>query len=150
MTTGKGRERPALGDVDLSDLPAAALPQPDPAEVERRRAFASSLESRDFIARSAGSGLVKVVRPDPGLAPAAAPPVPPRRLRSEEPNFTVRLPEYVQQAVRLEAVRRKTTVRLLLLQALRDAGFEVHEEDMTDDRGIVSKLRSRNRRGDTP
>jgi len=43
-------------------------------------------------------------------------------------------------------VRQKTTVRLLLLRALRGVGFEVQDEDMTDDRGIVSKLRSRNRR----
>ena len=70
-----------------------------------------------------------------------------RRLRSEEPNFTVRLPEPVQQAVRLRAVTEKTTVRLVLLRALRAAGFEVAEEDMTDDRGIVAKQRSRERHG---
>ena len=139
MSAEKGRGRDALGDVDLSDLPGPALPVTDPAELARRRAFASSLESRDFIERSTGSGMVKVV-------PVSAPEPPARKLRSEEPSFTVRLPDYVQQAVRMEAVRQKTTVRLLLLRALRGVGFEVQDEDMTDDRGIVSKLRSRNRR----
>ncbi len=93
--------------------------------------------------------MVKVMRP-PAPSPAPpSPPVPeppPRKLRSEEPSFTVRLPEYLQQDVRMAAVRQKTTVRLILLGALRGAGFEVHDEDMTDDRGIVAKLRSRERR----
>jgi hypothetical protein len=39
----------------------------------------------------------------------------------------------------------KTTVRLILLRALRAAGFEVAEQDMTDDRGIVAKQRGRDR-----
>jgi hypothetical protein len=156
MSGGKGRGRPALGDVDLTDLPGPALPATSSAELERRRAFASSLESRDFVERSASAGMVKVVRPTaPPPDPEPPPPVPapepaaapvPRKLRSEEPSFTVRLPDYLQQEVRMAAVRQKTTVRLILLRALRDAGFEVHEEDMTDDRGIVSKLRSRDRR----
>ena len=74
--------------------------------------------------------------------PRISEPSRPRKLRSEEPNLTVRLPEYVQQAVRMRAVIEKTTVRLVILRALRDAGFEVREEDMTDDRGIVAKMRS--------
>jgi hypothetical protein len=70
---------------------------------------------------------------------------PQRRRRSEEPNFTVRLPEYVQQALRMKAVTEKTTVRLILLRLLRDAGYHVDDEDMTDDRGIVAKMRSKTR-----
>jgi hypothetical protein len=147
--TGKGKERPPLGDVDLSDLPTP-LAAPAPGEFARRRAFASSLENGDFIARSTGAGLVKVVRPaaPPSSAAPSPPPVSeaaPRKLRSQEPSFTVRLPDYLQQEVRLAAVRQKTTVRLILLKALRGAGFAVNDEDMTDDRGIVAKLRSRNR-----
>jgi hypothetical protein len=45
MSEGRGKgPRPALGDVDLSDMPGPIL-QPDPEEVERRRTFARSLES---------------------------------------------------------------------------------------------------------
>jgi hypothetical protein len=173
MSGGKGRgSRPALTDVDLSDMPAPIL-QPDPLEVERRRTFASSLENPAFLEHSTSAGLVKVVRhanfPGASISDARevsaqnvrsaegshelAQPVDqsrpkeivPRRLRAEEPNLTVRLPEYVQQAVRLRAVREKTTLRLVILRALRGAGFEIRDEDMTDDRGIVAKTRSRGR-----
>jgi hypothetical protein len=70
---------------------------------------------------------------------------PTRRRRSEEPNFTVRLPDYVQQALRMRAVSERTTVRLTLLKLLRGAGYHVDDEDMTDDRGIVAKMRAKNR-----
>ena len=170
MSEGKGRgARPALEDVDLSDMPA--ILQPDSREVERRRAFASSLENPAFLEQSTSSGLVKVVRPanaqsslihdESGAAKRKVvrnshePIEPldeyrpeksaPRRPRAEEPNLTVRLPEYVQQAIRLKAVTEKTTLRLVILRALRGAGFEVRDEDMTDDRGIVAKMRSRDR-----
>ena len=70
-----------------------------------------------------------------------------RKPRAEEPNLTVRLPQYVQQAVRMRAVSERTTVRLVILRALRGAGFEVDDSDMTDDRGIVAKMRTRERAG---
>ena len=60
MSTEKGRGRPALGDVDLSDMPGHII-QPNPEEVERRRAFASTLETPAFLERSASAGVVKVV-----------------------------------------------------------------------------------------
>lgn len=170
MSTGKGRGRPELGDVDLSDMPGPIL-QPDPEELERRRTFASTLETPAFLERSTGAGVVKVVRNGPPRtsSPASSVPIaapqqgasapsdtaptaparPPslgklqRKPRAEEPNLTVRLPEYVQQAVRMRAVTEKTTVRLIVLRALRQAGFEIDEADMTDDRGIVAKMRSR-------
>lgn len=171
MSEGRGKgPRPALGDVDLSDMPGPIL-QPDPEEVERRRTFARSLETPAFLQRSATAGMVKVVRPasppvtaapaTSGISPPPLESIPKshelpgavdhsfpqgtlaRRPRAEEPNLTVRLPEYVQQAVRMRAVREKTTVRLVVLRALQGAGFNVNDEDMTDDRGIVAKMRSR-------
>ncbi len=167
MSTEKGRGRPALGDVDLSDMPGHII-QPNPEEVERRRVFASTLETPAFLERSASAGVVKVVRP----RAQAAPPEPvvhrrpespqhtakqavdqldgpstERRPRAEEPNLTVRLPDYVQQAVRMRAVFERTTVRLVILRALRSAGFEIDDSDMTDDRGIVAKRRTRERTG---
>jgi hypothetical protein len=174
MSTEKGRGRPALDDVDLSDMPGHII-QPNPEEVERRRAFASTLETPAFLERSASAGVVKVVRP----RAQAAPPEPvvhrrpqspqhtaqhtaqqavdqlvngpnterERRPRADEPNLTVRLPDYVQQAVRMRAVFERTTVRLVILRALRSAGFEIDDSDMTDDRGIVAKRRTRQRTG---
>ena len=172
MSTEKGRGRPALGDVDLSDMPEH-IRQPDPEEVERRRAFASTLETPAFLERSANAGVIKVVRPrgqtvppgsvehqrqqspEGGVERTPDGPAPPdgpkavreRRPRAEEPNLTVRLPEYVQQAVRMRAVSERTTVRLVILRALRGAGFEIDDTDMTDDRGIVAKRRTRERMG---
>lgn len=163
----RDKPRPPLEDIDLSDMTASVL-RPDPVEVERRREFASTLESQAFIDQSTGAGVVKVVRPRPqmplasrtetprSVEPRDAGPLTPdptdaegsaltrgRRPRSEEPNLTVRLPDYLQQAVRIRAVSERTTVRLVILRALRGAGFEIHDEDMTDDRGIVAKMRKR-------
>ena len=172
MSTEKGRARPALGDVDLSDMPGHIL-HPTADEVEQRRAFASTLETAAFLERSASAGIVKVVRPRGGATPPesveqqrqhspesaakrradwqVSPEGPKvdrdRRPRSEEPNLTVRLPDYVQQAVRMRAVSERTTVRLVILRALRGAGFEIDDNDMTDDRGIVAKMRTRERMG---
>jgi hypothetical protein len=93
--------------------------------------------------------MVRVVRPPTPATGAGHPPASPtaRKLRAEEPNLTVRLPDYVQQAVRMRAVAEKTTVRLVILRALKATGFEVDDCDMTDDRGIVAKLRARERAG---
>ena len=170
MSTEKGRGRPALDDVDLSDMPGHII-QPNPEEVERRRAFASTLETPAFLERSASAGVVKVVTtegsgrtsgtivhrrpqsPQHTAQQAVDQPVDgpnterERRPRAEEPNLTVRLPDYVQQAVRMRAVFERTTVRLVILRALRSAGFEIDDSDMTDDRGIVAKRRTRERTG---
>ena len=48
MSMEKGRVRRALGDVDLSDMPGP-ITQPSPEELERRRAFASTLETPAFL-----------------------------------------------------------------------------------------------------
>ena len=169
MSMEKGRVRPALGDVDLSDMPGS-IAQPSPEELERRRAFASTLETPAFLQRSASAGVVKVVRPaspdassklvhdqrrpsgesgaDQRPIRLAKDAIRERRPRAEEPNLTVRLPEYLQQAVRMRAVQERTTVRLVILRALRGAGFEIADNDMTDDRGIVAKMRTRERTGE--
>jgi hypothetical protein len=157
--------RPPLDDVDLENMPGEIAPMGD-SEVRRRAAVASTFESPSFVARGTEAGHIRLVRtarvrdesqgvnpPQPVAQAASAgggaeepAPVLGRRLRSEEPNFTVRLPDYVQQALRMRAVSERTTVRLILLRMLRDAGYEVEDQDMTDDRGIVAKMRSKGRR----
>ena len=163
--------RPPLEDVDLGDLPGEIAPIGDD-ELRRRAALASSFESPSFVARGTEAGHIRLTRttsaraePDRWLADppqlgdgngsarahevppvAVEPEEPPRRRRSEEPNFTVRLPDYVQQALRMKAVSERTTVRLTLLRLLRDAGYRVDDQDMTDDRGIVAKMRSKSPR----
>jgi hypothetical protein len=159
--------RPPLDDVDLENLPREIAPMGG-SEVRRRAAVASTFESPSFVARGTEAGHIRLVRtatvreesvgtdqrqPVTEAAPASAgtgdaePGITlGRRLRSEEPNFTVRLPDYVQQALRMRAVSERTTVRLILLRMLRDAGYNVEDQDMTDDRGIVAKMRSKARR----
>lgn len=168
MSRAKG-PRPPLDDVDLENLPGEIAPMGD-SEARRRAAVASTFESPSFLARGTEAGHIRLVRtavareeslgagpPQPATPPvpesepvgagaAEPPPAQGRRLRSEEPNFTVRLPDYVQQALRIRAVSERTTVRLILLRMLRDAGYDVEDQDMTDDRGIVAKMRSRARR----
>lgn len=165
--------RPPLEDVDLGDLPGEIAPIGDD-ELQRRAALASSFESPSFLARGTEAGHIRLVRtsaarvepvrghvdptqPGEGGAPtripealpaATEPEGTPRRRRSEEPNFTVRLPDYVQQALRMRAVSDRTTVRLTLLRLLRDAGYQVEDQDMTDDRGIVAKMRSKSSQRD--
>lgn len=159
--------RPPLEDVDLEDLPGQIAPIDD-NELAKRAALASTFETAAFVAKGTEAGHIRLIRSaaaaDPGRegegaasqAPAAAAPPqepapppaveePARRRRSEEPNFTVRLPDYVQQALRMRAVAERTTVRLILLRLMRDAGYQVDDEDMTDDRGIVAKMRAKNR-----
>jgi hypothetical protein len=165
--------RPPLEDVDLGDLPGEIAPIDDD-ELRRRTALATSFESPSFVARGTEAGHIRLVRTASGRVDAdrgrAGPPQvgegsepvrppevsgtppahgeAPRRRRSEEPNFTVRLPDYVQQALRMRAVSDRTTVRLTLLRLLRDAGYHVDDQDMTDDRGIVAKMRSKAQRPD--
>lgn len=163
--------RPPLEDVDLGDLPGEIAPIEDD-ELRRRTALASSFESPSFVARGTEAGHIRLVRAASGrgqadrghadpskmeegaLRPPGVPHAPtghegaPRSRRSEEPNFTVRLPDYVQQALRMKAVSGRTTVRLTLLRLLRDAGYHVEDQDMTDDRGIVAKMRSKTPRPD--
>lgn len=65
--------------------------------------------------------------------PAEARPVamlsPPRR----EEKLTTRLPGYLVDAMKVRALQQRTTVKHLMLLALRDAGFAVAAEDLAPD-----------------
>lgn len=118
MSAGKGMERPELADIDLSDLPGP-ISHPAPPEVERRRAFSASLEPRIFWPTAPAPAWLRWCDPEQPRRAPEPDASRERKLRSEEPNLTVRVPEYVQQAVRMRAVVEKTTVRLVILRALQ-------------------------------
>ena len=155
MSAVRSPSRPVLEDLDL-DMPKGGM---DPEELRRRASLATMFESPTGVAKATEAGLVKAVRTEQALGGAAsARPVPPplpspaagasnglegRALRSEERMLSVRLPDYVQQELRVRAARDRTTVRILVLEALQGLGIEVRPEDMTDDRGIVAKMRSK-------
>lgn len=87
----------------------------------------------EMVAKAMANGTVNVVRPD--QIPSS---------RSLEKNFTVRLPDDVVEQIDLRARRGKKPKRLVILEALKEAGFEVRDADLTDDRGMVLKRLSKN------
>jgi hypothetical protein len=54
---------------------------------------------------------------------------PPRR----EEKLTTRLPGYLVDAMKVRALEQRSTVKHIMLRALKDAGFAVAEEDLAPD-----------------
>ena len=57
--------------------------------------------------------------------------------RGEGQGFYLRLPEKTVEAIKIKAIEQKTTARVLVLKALKSAGFPVTAEAMTDRRRKV-------------
>lgn len=84
---------------------------------------------------------------------AAAPPAPQRRpgtAAAQPPGAARRVtlsfpvPESVHTAVRLRAAEERTTVRAVVLRALKAAGFAVPDADLVDGRpGRAGRIRER-------
>ena len=72
-------------------------------------------------------------KPLTAAMPATVKPVqiktPPRR----EEKLTTRLPGYLVDAMKVRALEQRSTVKHIMLRALKDAGFSVAEEDMAPD-----------------
>lgn len=62
--------------------------------------------------------------------------------RADVEKLTVELPAYLLDALRREAAERRSTVRHIVMLALREAGFRVDEPDLVAD-GRRSGRRSR-------
>lgn len=71
------------------------------------------------VANSAAADLAGAVRMEPVRAPLE--------------KLTIELPAYLADALRREAVGRRTTARHLVMLALRNDGFEVGEADLVPD-----------------
>ena len=83
-------------------------------------------------------GVPTMVRPTPkslpvsqatSMARAVRIATPPRR----QEKLTTRLPGYLVDAMKVTALERRTTVRHILLLALKDAGFPIEAEDLSPD-----------------
>jgi hypothetical protein len=59
--------------------------------------------------------------------PEGSPRAPTQTLRTE-------VPDYLAEALRIECAKSQCTIRYLMLKALRDAGWEVRDEDIAEDR----------------
>lgn len=73
-------------------------------------------------------GVPTMVRPQGRAATTASRPAvtPPRR----QQKLTVRVPEYLVDAVKRDALDQKTSVRHLVLLAMQKAGYKVDAADM--------------------
>ena len=83
-------------------------------------------------------GVPTMVRPAPkSLLPSPPAPIanavriatPPRR----QEKLTTRLPGYLVDAMKVAALERRTTVRHIMLLALKDTGFVIEPEDLSPD-----------------
>lgn len=59
--------------------------------------------------------------------PKGAPRAPTQTIRTE-------VPDYLAQALRVECAKSQCTIRYLLLKALRADGWEIHDQDIAEDR----------------
>lgn len=63
--------------------------------------------------------------------------------RAEEPRaepqvrVAVNMPETLQEQLHIKAVKEKTSMRALILTALKKAGYDVRDEDLRDGRRAV-------------
>ncbi|MCF8506874.1 MAG: hypothetical protein K9G59_18345 [Caulobacter sp.] len=128
---------PRLGDgssvrIDL-DTPAArpAIRTPDRLIDEMRGRVR---ETADLL-RVAGQGLV-----------TTRPPVASEAWLDEVKGYTVPMPRRVNQQLEEEARRTGVPKKVVILKALKAAGFDVRESDLEDRRGIVMKQVSAQRR----
>jgi hypothetical protein len=55
-------------------------------------------------------------------------------VKSRHRKITLELPEYVAEDLASEAFHKKSTVRLIVLEALKARGYKVDAEDLTDRR----------------
>ncbi|MBF0307452.1 MAG: hypothetical protein HQL41_17605 [Alphaproteobacteria bacterium] len=129
---------PKLGDgrsvqIDLDDAPAA---KPD---IRTPRARLDQLRDRvrddsDRL-RTVGAGLVTT-------RPAAAAGDGMDRVK----GFTIPMPRRVNLQLEDEARRQGVPKKVIVLKALKAAGFDVRDEDLEDRRGIVMKRVAAERR----
>ena len=54
--------------------------------------------------------------------------------RTGDAQMTLRLPHYVVRQLRVRAAEEATSVRALVLAALKNSGYEVMQEDIVDRR----------------
>ncbi|MBF0332919.1 MAG: hypothetical protein HQL40_04615 [Alphaproteobacteria bacterium] len=131
--------KPVLGDgssvkIDL-DAPPPARPQirTPTARLEQMRDHARDDAER---LRNVGAGLV-TTRPVPASG----------GLLDQVKGYTIPMPRRVNQQLEEEARRQGVPKKVIVLKALKAAGFDVRDGDLEDRRGIVMKQVSAARRG---
>lgn len=110
--------------------PLGDLPMPAPVAVgDSRFADAEKLETPEALVAGIASGRVTTI--NPRSLPSVEKP---KRQAATGISFSLKIPEHVRQQLKLAAVQKNQTIRMTLLLALREAGYEIHDEDLIDAR----------------
>jgi hypothetical protein len=128
--------RPVLQPPELgssSSLPRASRPGPD----DPRFLVAEALERPEALREAVATGRVRAINADTADGifgrEAGADAAMPRRT-APEVALSTKVPDYVLKQLRLRYAENGTTIRNQILLALRLAGIEVNDRDVTDER----------------
>jgi hypothetical protein len=129
-------KRPALQAPELSNLPGRPLPKTSTDDT--RFLAAEALEQPEALARRVQEGSVRVINTDTLQPPPSlqAPELQKELAykRGPESTLSTKIPDYVMRQLKITAAQRETTIRNLLLDALKKDGFEINDMDIQDDR----------------
>jgi hypothetical protein len=115
-------------------VPSVETPAPRPGRVapeDPRFALAQTLERPDMIREAVAAGRVRAIN-----AETAHGLIGPRGSRRTAPEvaLSTKVPDYVLRQLRRRYAESGVTIRNQVLFALRLAGVEVRDEDITDER----------------
>lgn len=119
--------RPGLQPPVLDPAPSARVAADDP-----RFAVAESLERPEVIREAVATGRVRAINTETAtglIAPARV-----SRRTAPEVALSTKVPDYVLRQLRRRYAESGVTIRNQILFALRLAGVEVRDADITDER----------------
>ena len=94
------------------------------------------MERPEALREAVAAGRIRAINADTGggIFGGEADAVPPRRRTAPEVALSTKVPDYVLKQLRLRYAESGTTIRNQILLALRLAGIEVDDRDVTDER----------------
>jgi hypothetical protein len=119
----KVRKVVALGGLD----DPGRLPEPSAGDLLKRAADAGTVGQNDDRALLARLAILPAYADKPSLTGTAQPEPAP-----QEP-LKIMIPSYLNRALTAAAGERKVSKRWLVMDALRQAGFEIRENDVFED-----------------
>jgi hypothetical protein len=107
-------------------------PRPRVAPNDPRFAVAETLERPDVIREAVASGRVRAINTETATGLISSPRV--SRRTAPEVALSTKVPDYVLRQLRRRYAESGVTIRNQILFALRLAGIEVRDGDITDER----------------
>ncbi len=121
--------RPGLQPPVLDPAPNARVAVDDP-----RFAVAESLERPEVIREAVATGRVRAINTETATGLIAPPAARVSRRTAPEVALSTKVPDYVLRQLRRRYAESGVTIRNQILFALRLAGIEVRDTDITDER----------------